>query len=132
MLGLDSRSLLLSGYEGVPYSFVLDWVVDVGSWMRAALPDPEVQDLGLSLGLHRKVESTTAVEFISATQTPSTDYPLVPSSSVCSVSLETYQRNTSVPIPALPPVNFDLERLTRRIDGLSLAWQRATTHLPRR
>lgn len=44
-LGLSLDSVPSTIWELVPYSFVVDWFVDVGSWLRATIPAPHVQVL---------------------------------------------------------------------------------------
>lgn len=39
-LGLSVTDLVPTAYELVPFSFVLDWAFDVGTWLRAVSPKP--------------------------------------------------------------------------------------------
>lgn len=128
-LGLDIRSLLLSGYEGVPYSFVLDWAVDVGSWIAASIPSAEVIDLGNTLSQKTELRSATNVVSV-ATDSGMTDATSLNSLLLCKAI--TYERGCAIPIPAIPQVNLDMSRLSRRLDALSLAWQQASKGLPKR
>lgn len=45
-LGLDARSVLPTLWETVPYSFVVDWFVNVGDWLQAVVPDPYINVYG--------------------------------------------------------------------------------------
>lgn len=128
-LGVDLRSMLLSGYEGVPYSFVLDWAVDVGSWMAASIPTAEVMDLGNTLSSKKIISSKTWVNQI-ASYAGMED--AVPCNSLMEVSGTTYDRGCAIPIPALPQVNLDMSRLSRKLDALSLTWQQVSKELPKR
>lgn len=46
-LGLNGRDLLPTLWELVPLSFVVDWFTNVGRWINAVTPNPDVRILGL-------------------------------------------------------------------------------------
>jgi hypothetical protein len=132
MYGVDLRSLLLTGYEGVPYSFVLDWVYDVGGWMRTAIPSAEVRNLGHTLSFVSETIWKTEVSTACVSIYPNIYYPEAKVTSVSTNRNRSYRRLVNPPIPQSPVVQLDFSRLTRQADALSLAWQRATSMLPRR
>lgn len=45
-LGMTSKDIVPTIWECIPYSFVVDWFVDVGGWLQAVVPNPFVQILG--------------------------------------------------------------------------------------
>lgn len=45
-LGLRPRDVPATLWEIIPYSFVVDWFVNVGDWIQAITPNPEVNILG--------------------------------------------------------------------------------------
>lgn len=45
-MGLTTRDIPATLWEIVPYSFVVDWFVGVGSWIQAITPVPGIQVLG--------------------------------------------------------------------------------------
>lgn len=51
--GGDIVDLIPTLYELTPYSFVLDWIVDIGSWLKAMRPAPELKYLGCSVSYKR-------------------------------------------------------------------------------
>lgn len=42
LLGIRPRDVLPTLWEMTPYSFVVDWFVNVGSWLQAVMPDPRI------------------------------------------------------------------------------------------
>lgn len=46
ILGIRAADVLPTLWEIVPFSFVADWFVNVGSWLNAVVPDPSVNVLG--------------------------------------------------------------------------------------
>jgi hypothetical protein len=46
VLGTRTRDLPATVWEVIPFSFVMDWFVNVGDWVQAVTPNPEVQILG--------------------------------------------------------------------------------------
>lgn len=46
ILGIRARDIPATLWEIVPYSFVVDWFVNVGTWLNAVVPDPNVTVLG--------------------------------------------------------------------------------------
>lgn len=44
--GLSLRNAVSAGWELVPYSFVVDWFYDVGSWLNAVNPRPGIEVRG--------------------------------------------------------------------------------------
>lgn len=51
--GGDIVDVIPTIYELLPYSFVLDWIVDLGSWFKAMRPTPELKYLGCSVSYKR-------------------------------------------------------------------------------
>lgn len=45
-LGTRPRDLPATVWEMIPYSFVADWFVNVGSWLQAVTPDPHARVIG--------------------------------------------------------------------------------------
>jgi hypothetical protein len=45
-LGLRARDIPASVWELIPFSFVADWFMNVGSWLQAVMPAPQVSYLG--------------------------------------------------------------------------------------
>jgi len=46
ILGVRPKDLVATVWETIPYSFVLDWFVNVGDWLAAVTPDPTINIVG--------------------------------------------------------------------------------------
>jgi len=49
----------LTAWELVPYSFVLDWVVDIGGWIQAYVPQPGIDVVGRCGSIKEDYTATT-------------------------------------------------------------------------
>lgn len=110
-------------WEKVPFSFVVDWVVDVGSWLNAVTPTPEYRRLGQTLSLICTSYGGTVV-------TMGSIYPDMKAASPCASSYvwseHFYDRAINPTLPALPPVNANILNFVRSVDAASLAWKPIT------
>lgn len=132
MLGLDVRDIPLTAYELVPYSFVLDWFVDVGGWLKAVLPNPNVVELGKSVGVRKTWTQKTDVWGLAAYSTqPNAAFPISACNHSHTITKVAYQRRIDIALPASPQVNYSLLSSVRQIDGVSLMWQKLSSFLPR-
>lgn len=117
-LGLGLSQVPSIAYEKIPFSFVLDWVVDVGSWIAAARPTPEYSRLGNTASVIRTNYGGTVV-------THGSPYPgdiaWTPVSSSFVWSETYYDRGINVSLPVLPPVNADVMNFVRSLDASALA-----------
>lgn len=59
-LGLSAADALTVPWELVPFSFVLDWAIDVGDWLRAVAPKPGVKGLASWTVADQKIEVSTS------------------------------------------------------------------------
>lgn len=124
---LGADSLLQTAWELTPFSFVVDWFVDVGTWLEAIIPVPGVQILG---------------SWVTTVNTSSTTYSCTGfQGRTDSVITETGTLGSSVHhrkiierlinqcLPQAPPVNFDFSSLTHAVDGSCLTIQRLLADL---
>jgi hypothetical protein len=118
-LGLAPEQIPSIAWELIPFSFVVDWFVDIGSWIKACQPKPGCDVLSSS--------RTTVLtnEYFLEYLTPSIYQG---SCQVLSTEPETaYSRQLSryanPKLTAKPPVNPAMFSIKRRIDALSLIWQ---------
>lgn len=124
-LGVDASSILPALYELVPYSFVLDWVYDVGTWLRASLPKPGVTYLGSLYSTKMEEIYTVNTTGISSTSVPSEQNPISPCNSTMVWNRTTYDRTAPSPLPDNPVFKINMSSLARQIDAVSLAFQQA-------
>lgn len=128
----ESRRLSLNGvnlsqyaynlWQLVPYSFVLDWVVDVGNWINVMLPDPSINYLGNYVSV---VDETTIHRCLSNfTRAPLPQYwtPVVTCSPTYTQTTKRLVRSVNRPVPVAPLLNVEIINLNRSLDALSLIW----------
>lgn len=125
-LGLSAHSLVPTVWNLVPYSFVVDWTVDVGSWLTAINQNPYCF----------LVESwvvTNSREYNSGDGTASGRFDPGDGSGVRTysgysggetISTRRILRELSPNLPGSPVANLDFNSLRRSISGLSLILQR--------
>lgn len=127
--GLSIYNLPNLAWELVPFSFVLDWVIDVGAWLRAITPKPFYQKLGQTVSYVRRREMSYNTYMFTIYADGRWAVPCI--SSYQTVS-KRYVRNVNPPLPTLPPVNWNIMKLVRAIDTASLTMRpllKLTTNL---
>lgn len=119
-LGMGLSQLPALAWELVPFSFVLDWAIDVGGWLNAIVPKPEYAKKGQTVSLVTEYSGATTCEMASV-------YPdiswAVPCTSQYAWYQKTYSRAVNPPLPGLPPVNASIMNLKRSADLASLAFK---------
>lgn len=117
-LGLDLWSSPQVMWEVTPFSFVVDWFVNVGDWLAAIKPTPGVNTLA---------EWTTVEQWSVATRTITGQISVGCNSSwSSSAQVHSRYRKTrfpNIPIPYLPPRGTGVSSLTREISAAALSWQ---------
>lgn len=117
-LGLDLWSSPQIVWEIIPFSFVVDWFINIGDWLEAIKPKPGVKTLA---------EWTTVEQWSVATRTI-TDQISTGCTSMWESSSQTHDRYlkrrfTSVPFPYLPPRGSGVNSLVREVSAAALGWQ---------
>lgn len=116
----DIPSLL---WESIPFSFVVDWMFGIGTWLRAIQPKPNLRYLQNCVST---VQTTTlsrscvGARFIGQPW----GYRDITTDSVYFGTSKCMRRNVNIPIPVLPQFNPDFATITHGIDALNLIWQR--------
>lgn len=119
-IGTDWTDALSLLWETTPYSFVVDWVWDVGSWLRNLQPKPGVRYLGASASHVMKSSlervCTDACWYL-------TRKPCAPTTSMYNHTVRKLSRRPTSERPLMPVFNRDCLNLQRSIDSISLIWQ---------
>jgi hypothetical protein len=115
--GLQLRDVARTGWELTPFSFVVDRLVDVGSWLAAIQPNPNVSILGSWLSITRKARSTRQVLYLQVNTTPIARTGM---SGEFSGRSETLTRVVGVAPSSIPPLNLGSLSLSQHVDHISL------------
>jgi hypothetical protein len=73
-LGLDFKSLVTLPWELIPYSFVVDWFLNIGDFIGSLTPSPGYTQLGSCFVVER--EQTTSYTAL-GTEVPSLSYDVL-------------------------------------------------------
>jgi hypothetical protein len=88
---------LVTAWELTPYSFIVDWFVDVGAWLQTLKPQMDGDYLGICLGIKTETEHTSVFHWGSY---PPISGGLGPATQITKV--KSYTRK-SASIPSSPP-----------------------------
>jgi len=117
---LGSDSLLQTAWEVIPFSFVADWFFNVGAWLEAIVPNPNI----LIRGSWCTVRNERKFSFSSSNfhGRHAVDYDETGSFGSSHYSSVTLTRTTNPDFPTipLPPPNFNFSSVTHAIDGVAL------------
>lgn len=126
--GWDLEQALALGWELIPYSFVVDWFVDVGNWLRAISPSSHADVLGRCTSQHVVMTvqnehvgdfSPTDPNYIKQAFTP-------PVYNWYVTWLERRVDPSGVGVPSLVPRALGFEK---SLSGLCLLWQQLSNLL---
>jgi len=121
-LGLDFKSLVTLPWELIPYSFVVDWFLNIGDFIGSLAPSPGYRQLGSCFVVEREMTTTyTAI----GTTVPSGTYTVV---RPVSGNVYRYQKSKtrhSVGSGSIVIKNdFKLTNLVRAADAIALLLQK--------
>lgn len=118
--GLGIQDIPAVAWELTTLSFVVDWFVQVGPWLRAMTPNPSVQILGNST-------SRKSFEMSSRVLTGNCEVSGIKGNRTAhrtECRYEALERRVNSALPALPVRNVDSLGFARKVDSLALLWQR--------
>jgi hypothetical protein len=115
-LGLSPTQLPSLVWEITGFSFIVDWAVDIGSWLRAWELRPHIDILDACVSVVTKTRVN-----VSDVEMGFYDYAKFPPGAVNVTQLNRYL--TVLSPPALPLVTKEALNLFRTLDSLSLLWK---------
>lgn len=127
--GTRARDLPATIWEVLPYSFVVDWFVNVGDWLQAISPTPGINVVGAWTTVVNEIEITYYGGVLSRyVYVPGATY-ITGSYGGSNIKMLTYMRNAH-PVLASSPV-WKSETISRlhSVDALTLSLQSIKTDL---
>lgn len=118
--GIDLLNAPALIWERIPLSFVVDWFIGVGQWLQSIHLSDKRTVVGSSTSQKTTVVAKIPEILVSTITTP-TQYS---SGSTYVLTYERLERRVNLTPPPLPVVNPALLSLQRRLDALTLIWQR--------
>lgn len=121
-LGVNPIDMINIAWELVPYSFVVDWWLGVGDWLKLATHSSNYRNLGICTS---SVSDTLhTFQLVYATGYPFDEKYKTAISGTFTRHRKIVDRFTGYALPALPRVNFDYSSLKHVFDSLALTWQK--------
>lgn len=122
-LGMSIQQLPSLAWELVPYSFVVDWVFNIGDWLKASLPRPDHVHLGVSVGYKTITTSQATLTGLAGwggNFRSKTGLPVIQATDLWT----SFTRVINTPLPPFPVANYHFESVKHALDGASLIWQK--------
>lgn len=124
LLGTRACDLPSTAWELIPFSFVVDWFANVGTWIRASVPDPSVAILAMwTTSIYRDILTTKNATFTYSEYVEPGVYAgaSAPMNDI-QLTTEWVQRNVNPTVSAYPDLTVNLSA-PRILSALSLATQ---------
>lgn len=118
--GLSLQNIPSVGWELTPLSFVVDWFVQVGPWIRAMTPNPSVTILGNCTSRKTSEQCSRVVTdncYLSSYKGNRTTHR-------AGFQYDALNRVVNSALPALPVRTVDSLEFLKKVDSIALLWQR--------
>lgn len=127
--GVSPEQLLTIGWELIPYSFVVDWFLNVGTWLRAISPNHSILKKGACVS--QKTEITWTINELPGfyQSVPNLPDDLVKPSTYVWKSSTLERRIMDPTATALPSFGRPHKVFLRSLDALALLWGRGLKRL---
>lgn len=119
--GVNPFQLVDVAWAIVPYSFVVDWFIDIGSWLKAIQPHPQLDILGGCTSI-KTVQSKAVETFMSKSQMGASGW--VPTPSRFDWEKAELNRVLQTTWGAPPALGHGIDSLSKAVSSAAMLWQR--------
>lgn len=126
--GYDLSQMPSTIYQLIHYSFVVDWWIDLGSWIKAISPASHAQLLGGCTSQVSKVTTsytTSNARIDNASLRTGSVIGQLPSITLVTETLDRRIDTSTLALPAFNPNSLDFGKLASLV---AMIWQRTPTH----
>lgn len=120
-LGLDPFGVPALVWELTTLSFVWDWFLGVGDWLRAITPNPAITTLGSCTSAKLSYTSQSSASNVRYCSGYGPYMIPSPTTSV-NKKMERLERRVGTPVPVTPVLQSRIINLKRTLDSLSIIW----------
>lgn len=114
-VGLSPLQWPSLAYELTPFSFVADWGINIGGWLKAIQPHPTMDVKGLTVSYKRTDDRILNTVLSNWSSVATVNFPWT-------YHRESIRRYLDPTAPTFPGLTSGALSLKRKIDGIALAW----------
>lgn len=125
--GLHSSQWLRCFWNGIPYSFVVDWAVNIDTWLTSQINVPWLQVDGNCVTAKRydRLVSTC----VKVVEVYAKRLGVITGAPVASRKIETIERRVGLDRPTLPVLGGAWSKLKNLLTGEALIWSKITSDI---